>query len=74
MLLLRVGLWPLGEARVRLTLTPVGASATRVTMLEDFAEGPLRWIRTKVNDLALHWRNKESLRRLGDLAVRRAPR
>jgi len=72
MLLLRVGLWPLGEARVRLTLTPIGGSATRVTMAEDFAEGPLRWIRTKVNDLALHRRNLESMRRLADLATRRA--
>ena len=71
MLLLRVGLWPLGEARVRMTLTPVGGSATRVTMVEDFAEGPLHWVRTKINDLALHWRNRESLRRLADLATRR---
>jgi uncharacterized protein YndB with AHSA1/START domain len=71
MLLLRVGIWPLGEAKVRLTLTPVGGAATRVTMDEEFAEGPLHWIRTKVDDLVLHWRNRESLRRLGDLAVRR---
>jgi Polyketide cyclase / dehydrase and lipid transport len=71
MLLLRVRIWPLGEAKVRLTLVPVGAASTRVTMAEDFEQGPLHWIRTKVNDLALHWRNKESLRRLGDLATRR---
>jgi Polyketide cyclase / dehydrase and lipid transport len=72
MLLLRAGLWPLGEATVRFTLTPVGASATRVTMDEEFAAGPLHWVRTKINDLALHRRNKESLRRLADLAMRRA--
>jgi uncharacterized protein YndB with AHSA1/START domain len=73
MLLLRVGLWPWGEGRVHLTLTPIGASATRVTMVEDFPEGPLRWLHTRVNDVALHWRNKESLRRLADLATRREP-
>ena len=74
MLLLRAGLWPLGEATVRLILTPIGAAATRVTMDEEFAQGPLHWARTKIHDLALHQRNKESLRRLGDLAVRRAGR
>jgi hypothetical protein len=71
LLLLRVGGWPLGEAKVRYTLAPVGSSATRVTMDEEFAQGPLHWIRTKADDLVLHWRNKESLRRLGELAVRR---
>jgi hypothetical protein len=74
MLLLRIGLWPLGEGRVRITLTPVGTTATRVTMVEDFHDGPLRWLRNTINDVALHFRNKESLRRLGDLAVRRAAR
>lgn len=70
LLLLRAGLWPLGEATVRFRLTPIGDTATRVTMEEEFAEGPLHWIRTRADDLVLHWRNKESLRRLGDLAVR----
>jgi polyketide cyclase/dehydrase/lipid transport protein len=72
MLLLAPRLWPLGEARVRLVLATIGPSATRVILSEEFAGGPLRWVRTKVNDLALHWRNRESLRRLGDLATRRA--
>ena len=66
-------MWPLGEATVRIRLEPTGDGATRVTMAEDFAAGPLRWIRTKVNDLVLHYRNEESLRRLGDLAVRKQP-
>ena len=39
--------------------------------LDNMRAGPLRWIRTKVNDLALHYRNRESLRRLADLARRR---
>jgi uncharacterized protein YndB with AHSA1/START domain len=74
MLLLRVGLWPLGEGRVRFGLTPIGASQTRVTMIEHFPEGPLQWLQNRVNDIALHWRNKESLRRLADLATRRESR
>jgi len=67
-LTLRAGLWPLGEATVRIELEPVGVAATRVTMFEDFHAGPLRYLRNKVNDLVLHGRNVESLRRLADLA------
>jgi uncharacterized protein YndB with AHSA1/START domain len=63
-------LWPLGEATVTIRLSPADGG-TNVTMAEDFAGGPLRWLRTKVNDLALHGRNRESLRRLSDLATRR---
>jgi hypothetical protein len=71
MLLLKLRLWPLGAGRVRFDLTPVGEAATRVTMTEEFTEGPLQWVNTKINDVALHLRNRESLRRLADLAVRR---
>ena len=74
MLYLRVGLWPLGEGLVRLTLAPIGGTSTRVKMDEEPADGPLHWLHTKANDLLLHRRNKESLRRLGDLAERRAAR
>jgi hypothetical protein len=69
-LVLRAGLWPLGEAIVKIVLEPIGNGATRVTMQEDFNAGPLRRLRTKVNDLVLHRRNVESLRRLADLATR----
>jgi hypothetical protein len=72
MLLLRPRLWPLGEAEVRISLTEEAPNRTRITMTEDFRAGPLRWVRTKVNDLLLHRRNRESLRRLADLAERRA--
>ncbi len=64
-------MWPLGEARVSITLTEVAPDVTRVRLAEDFAQGPLRWVRTKLNDLVLHYRNRESLRRLADLAVQR---
>ena len=70
-LVLQPHLWPLGEATVAIRLTPTGDGATRVTIAEDFAAGPLRWLRTKVNDLALHYRNRETLRRLADIATRR---
>lgn len=69
-LTVRAGLWPLGEAIVHLKLEPVGGNATRVTIAEDFNAGPLRWVRTKLNDLVLHRRNVESLRRLADIATR----
>ncbi|MEH0983492.1 SRPBCC family protein [Micromonospora sp. CPCC 205556] len=69
-LVLRAGLWPAGEAIVVFTLEPVGDGATRVSIGEDFAAGPLRWIRNKLNDLVLHQRNKETLSRLSDIATR----
>ena len=67
---LRACLWPLGEATVKITLEPSGAAATLVTMHEDFHAGPLHWVKNKINDLLLHGRNVEALRRLGDLAER----
>ncbi|WP_446213789.1 SRPBCC family protein [Micromonospora sp. IBSANI012] len=69
-MVIKAGLWPAGEATVVFTLEPVGADATRVRIGEDFAAGPLRWIRNKLNDLVLHQRNKETLRRLSDIATR----
>jgi len=69
-LTLRAGLWPLGEATVRIDLEPLGPAATRVVMHEQFHAGPLLWARNKVNDLVLHRRNLESLRRLADIAER----
>jgi uncharacterized protein YndB with AHSA1/START domain len=69
-LVLKVGLWPLGQARVRIVLEPVGSAATKITMAEDFEAGPLLFLRNKINDLVLHRRNIESLRRLSDIATR----
>ncbi len=73
MLLLKIRLWPLGAGQVRFTLEAVGAGATRITMVEQFTEGPLLGLRNKINDVVLHYRNRESLRRLADLAVNRQP-
>jgi hypothetical protein len=71
MLLLKVRLWPLGAGHVRLVLDPVGDGATRVTLIEEFTEGPLLGMRNKINDVFLHYRNRESLRRLDDLVLGR---
>lgn len=69
-LTLKAGLWPLGEATVDIRLEPAGPQATAVTIAEEFSAGPLQWVQTKLNDLVLHRRNVESLRRLADIAVR----
>jgi uncharacterized protein YndB with AHSA1/START domain len=68
---LTAGLWPLGEAVVDIKLEPAdGGGATKVTIEEDFERGPLLLLRNKLNDLVLHRRNIESLRRLADIAER----
>jgi hypothetical protein len=68
MMLTRVRLWPLGEGHVRITLIPLDTTRTRVRMEEHFVGGPLSWVENKLNDLVLHRRNVEALRRLDDLA------
>jgi uncharacterized protein YndB with AHSA1/START domain len=67
---LNAGLWPLGEAVVDIRLEPLDDGRTRVTMVEDFERGPLLGLRNKINDLVLHYRNREALRRLADIAER----
>ena len=69
MLLLKVHLWPLGAGHVRFTLDPLDEQATRVTMQEQFTDGPLVGVRNKVGDVLLHFRNAEALSRLADLAL-----
>ena len=71
LLVLSPHLWPLGQATVTLRLRAEGPDRTLVTLDEDFERGPMQWLRNKVNDVALHYRNRESLRRLEDLAIRR---
>ncbi|MEV6301613.1 SRPBCC family protein [Actinoplanes sp. NPDC051861] len=67
---LNAGLWPLGAAIVDIRLEPASENTTRVVIHEDFEAGPLLWIRNRVNDLILHRRNIETLRRLADIAER----
>jgi hypothetical protein len=71
LLVLKVQLWPLGAGLARIVLDRLGAGTTRVTIYEQFTEGPLIGLRNKVNDVMLHYRNRETLRRLADLAARR---
>jgi uncharacterized protein YndB with AHSA1/START domain len=59
----------LGDARVDLSLVPVG-SQTRVTMVEEPVSGPGKWFHNRVADAALHRRNSESLARLTCLVER----
>jgi Polyketide cyclase / dehydrase and lipid transport len=73
-LLIRPRLWPLGAFTVWMSLTPLNERQTKVVLREDFAPGPMRRLSTKLNDMLLHIRNEEALRRLEDLAVRRAGR
>jgi uncharacterized protein YndB with AHSA1/START domain len=62
--------WPLGEARIELTLDPEGP-ATRVTMAESPVRGPGAWINNPLGEAVLHRRNVESLARLAALAEHR---
>jgi uncharacterized protein YndB with AHSA1/START domain len=66
---LRPRTWPLGEAEVHITLTEIDPDRTRITFAEDFQAGPLRRIPSRLRDFAINLRNRESLRRLADLAV-----
>jgi Polyketide cyclase / dehydrase and lipid transport len=71
MLLVKLRLWPLGAGIARFLLEPAPPDRTRVTLVEQFTEGPLLGLRNRANDVLLHLRNRESLRRLADIAVRR---
>jgi len=74
MLLLKIRLWPFGAGRAKVLLEPATRGRTRVTLIEQFTEGPLLGLRNKVNDVLLHYRNREALRRLADLATGRRTR
>jgi len=67
---LKAGLWPLGAAEVDIRLAPLTDGTTRVVIEETFTDGPLSWVQNKLNDLVLHRRNVETLRRLADIAER----
>lgn len=65
--------WPMGEARVTLTLAPEGPDGTRVTITEQAVNGPGALVPRFVADPGIAWRNTETLRRLAYLAERRVP-
>ncbi|GAA4034100.1 SRPBCC family protein [Allokutzneria multivorans] len=61
---LEARMWPVGSAKVRITLTPAGPGATDAVMEEEITRGPAR----VVPDVLLKPRNAEALRRLADIA------
>lgn len=63
--------WPFGMARIRLELIETEPGITEIRMLERAIRGPGRFLPQIVQALALVPRNRESLRRLADLAVGR---
>lgn len=69
-LVLQARLWPLGEARVELTLVTEG-DGTRVTLDEEPVKGPGKWLHTPIQDAVLRARNAESLDRLATLVEKR---
>lgn len=60
--------WPLGEAKVVITLEPEGAGC-KVTIAEDAIKGPGRWIPKFVRDPLIAVRNTETLNRLELMAA-----
>jgi Polyketide cyclase / dehydrase and lipid transport len=70
---LEAKLWPIGTARVRLQLDEYGPNVTQVRMTEHAERGPARWVPHALQAAVLVPRNRESLRRLADLAVNRQP-
>jgi hypothetical protein len=63
--------WPAGRARVRIELIPDGQRRTRIVMTENVAGGPAQLIPKPVMDPLIGVRNRESLRRLVDIALGR---
>lgn len=71
---LRVKAWPTGEGRVIVTCTPTGevGRETEVVIEERAVSGPAKLVPAAVQDMMLHHRNIEALRRLAYLAENRA--
>ncbi|GAA4902220.1 hypothetical protein LX16_0283 [Stackebrandtia albiflava] len=63
--------WPLGRLHTEFRLLAREGRGTRVVLTEHPERQPLRGTRAVVNDLLLHRRHNESLRRLADIATRR---
>ncbi|QSR29424.1 polyketide cyclase [Nocardioides sp. S5] len=59
--------WPAGEARVEISLRPT-ADTTVVTIVENATAGPGALVPKPVQDVQLHLRNTETLRRLAFVA------
>ena len=62
--------WPLGTARVDITVQPDG-DGSLVSIQEDITDGPARLIPQPIRLPAIEVRNRETLRRLAYLAASR---
>lgn len=64
-------LWPVGAAVVRVELDEVAPNVTRVQLRERAVRGPARFLPSMMQAVLLVPRNRESLRRLADIATGR---
>lgn len=69
-LVLQARAWPMGEAKIVLTVEPDGEGSL-VCMAEAPTDGPGRWLHNPVQDALLRRRNMESLERLASIAENR---
>ncbi|MCD4852384.1 SRPBCC family protein [Arthrobacter sp. AK01] len=61
--------WPLGEAKVVITLEDLGGLQCRVTIAEDAVRGPGKAVPKALRDPLIAGRNRETLRRLELMAA-----
>ncbi len=73
-LVLKARGWPVGEARIHLSVRADGPTRCVVAITEDAVSGPARLIPAALRRLLIIPRNRESLGRLGMLAEGRQPR
>jgi len=59
--------WPIGKARVEITVQPDGDGAL-ISITEDATGGPIRLIPEKLRQATIDFRNRETLRRLAYVA------
>lgn len=71
LLVLDARAFPAGRAAVRIELHPAGPGRTRIEMTEKVTGGPGALIPSLLTDPLLDARNRESLRRLTDIALGR---
>ena len=69
---MRVRAWPAGEGRVLVTLRATDEGHTEVVIEENAVSGPATLVPGPVQNLMLHRRNVEALRRLSFLAENHA--
>lgn len=61
--------WPMGEAKVLITLEELGEGRCRVSIAEDAVRGPGKMIPKVLRDPTIGTRNRETLRRLKLMAA-----